>query len=61
MAQQLPDEILYDVRLQERHIRRGILTRDQVEKHREKNADMAEQADILDLEQLAQRQGSPKR
>jgi hypothetical protein len=61
MPQQIPDEILFDVRLQERHIRRGLLTRDQVEKHRDKNADMTDQADILDLDQLAQKQNQPKR
>lgn len=62
MAQQLPDEILYDVRLLERHIQRGILTREQVEKRRAANADTAEQADVLDLDQLqATARHQPKR
>jgi len=63
MAQtHLPDEILYDVRLIERHIRRGVLTRDQVEKRRAQNNDMTEQADVLDLDQLGQAgRNAPKR
>jgi hypothetical protein len=53
MAQQLPDEILYDVRLIERHITKGLITRAAVEKRRAQSADMADQSDNLDLDQLA--------
>jgi hypothetical protein len=58
MAQHIPDEILYDVRLLERHIQRGVLTREQVDKRRQESPDMTEQADILDLEQLATSRGN---
>ena len=58
MAQHIPDEILYDVRLLERHIQRGVLTREAVEKRRQEAPDRTEQADILDLEQLASSRGN---
>ena len=53
MPQQIPDEILYDSRLVDRHIARGLLTREQVDKRRAALADVADQAEILDLDQLA--------
>jgi hypothetical protein len=58
MAQHIPDEILYDVRLLERHIQRGVLTREAVEKRRQEAPDLTEQADILDLEHLASSRGN---
>lgn len=53
MPQQLPDEILYDSRLVDRHIARGLLTREQVDKRRAELVDMADQGEVLDLDQLA--------
>lgn len=49
---QMPDEIMYDVRLIERHIRKGILTRAQVEAKVAELADSTEQADVIDVNTL---------
>ena len=51
MPQNLADEVLYDVRLIERHISRGYITRKAVEDRRAAGPDMAEQAESIDLEQ----------
>ena len=53
MAQHIPDEILFDVRLVERHITRGLITRDQWEKYRAQSTDVTENTDSFDLEQLS--------
>lgn len=53
MPQQFSDEVLYDVRLIERHVARGLLTWDEVKKHQESTPDLTEQADKLDLDQLS--------
>lgn len=55
---ELPPEILFDVRLVERHIRQGILTREVYEKHIAQLNDDASEADVLDLDALAQQTGS---
>jgi hypothetical protein len=49
---QLPEEILYDVRLIERHIRRGVVTREEVDARMQKLQDKADEGDAMDLEQL---------
>ena len=53
MAEVLPEEVLYDVRLIERHIRRGLLTKETAQAHQDGLADVAEQADKIDLDHLA--------
>ena len=63
MAQHIPDEILYDVRLVERHITRGLITRDQLEKHRSLSTDVTENTESFDVEQLSagtQRSGAKR-
>ncbi len=49
---EIPEEMLYDVRLIDRHIRKGLLTRKDVEKHAKEAADMEAQGDYLSLEAL---------
>jgi hypothetical protein len=48
----LPEEVLFDVRLVERHIRAGLVTRKEYEEHLKKLEDMTEQGDVLNLEEL---------
>ncbi len=47
---QIPDQILYDVRLLERHLRKGLLSREQVDKRLAQLADTASGAEALDVE-----------
>ena len=54
MAQQIPEDILFDVRLIERHIQRGLLTREAVDKRRAQCPDLTEHADNVDVDQLGQ-------
>ncbi len=49
----LPEETLYDVRLVERHIRQGLITRADYDAHLKKLQDAADQADDLDMDVLA--------
>ncbi len=49
---QLSDEVLYDVRLIERHVRQGLLTREQADKRLKELEDTAKNADIMDLDEL---------
>lgn len=49
---QLSDEILYDIRLVERHIRAGLITRKDVEAHLKAVEDQADQAEYLSFESL---------
>ena len=53
MAQEHPEDFLYDVRLVERHIARGLLTRDAVKAYNESRRDVANQSDVLNLDQIA--------
>jgi hypothetical protein len=53
MAQEHPEDFLYDVRLVERHITRGLLTRDAVRAYNESRRDVASQSDTLNLDQIA--------
>jgi hypothetical protein len=48
----MSDETLYDKRLIERHIRQGLLTREEVDKRADKIDDLAEQADSIDIDQM---------
>ena len=53
MPQQIPDEILYDVRLQARYIARGLLTQEALDKRLEDLQDAAPQVSAIDLDRLA--------
>jgi len=53
---ELIPEVLFDVRLVERHIRQGVLTREAYEKHVAALNDIASEAEVLDLDALAQQQ-----
>ncbi len=53
MPQQIPDEILYDVRLQARYIARGLLTREALAKRLEELEDAAPQVSAIDVDRLA--------
>jgi hypothetical protein len=53
MPQEHSEDFLYDVRLIERHIARGLLTREAVKTYDDARRDTATQADVLDLEQMA--------
>ena len=52
MPPQIPDEILFDVRLQARYIDRGLLTREALQKRLEELPDSAPQLSTPDLERL---------
>jgi hypothetical protein len=47
---QLNDEVLYDVRLIERHVRQGLLTRAEADKRLKEIKDQGDNADVIDLE-----------
>ena len=53
MPQEHPEDFLYDVRLIERHIARGLLTRAAVKSYDDARRDVAAQADMLNLDQMA--------
>ena len=46
----LSDDVLFDKRLIDRHIRAGLITPEQVEKHLEGLADMAESGEAIQLD-----------
>ena len=48
---EMKDEILNDVRLLERHIRKGLINRKDLEKRLKELPDVAEQGEILSLDQ----------
>ncbi len=48
----MSDETLYDKRLIERHIRQGLITREEVQKRADKINDLAAQADSIDVEKM---------
>ena len=52
MPVHLEEDTLYDVRLVERHIQRGLLTRANLEKHRQEHPDTLESSATIDLEEL---------
>jgi hypothetical protein len=47
-----PEEVLYDVRLIDRHIQKGKTTRKDVQKWLKTQEDLSEQAHIVDYESL---------
>jgi len=46
----IPDEVLFDSRLVERHCRKGLITRKQVEEHLAKVRDASDNADVMNLD-----------
>jgi hypothetical protein len=52
MPQQFKDEVLYDIRLLDRHVQRGLLTRDDIAKRREASPDLTDQCEKLDVDQM---------
>ncbi|MFC1609986.1 hypothetical protein ACFL6C_03440 [Myxococcota bacterium] len=50
--QQLSDLILFDKRLIERHIAKGLITRKDVEKRLSETEDLGDQAEWMSLEEL---------
>ena len=48
---EIKDEVLNDVRLIERHIRKGLINRKDLEKRLKELPDVAEQGEILSLDQ----------
>lgn len=49
----LPEEILFDSRLVERHIRKGLTTRKDYDEYLKRVDSTEAQADYLDMDQLA--------
>lgn len=52
MPQQFKDEVLYDIRLLDRHVQRGLLTRDDIDKRRVSSTDLADQCEKLNVDQM---------
>lgn len=52
---QIPDDVLYDSRLVERHIAQGLVTREQVEKYIASLPDAAELAEVIDLDEFSRK------
>jgi hypothetical protein len=52
---ELPNEVLFDARLVERHIRQGLVTREQYEGYLAQLNDVESEADRIDLDSLARR------
>lgn len=50
---QLPEEVLYDMRLVERHLRQGLITRAEYEKYLAQRPDVESEGEVLDLETIA--------
>ena len=49
---ELPEETLYDIRLIERHIKEGLITEEDVQKHMSQLEDVEENSDLLDVDGL---------
>lgn len=49
----IPEEILFDSRLVERHIAQGLVTREEVNKRLEKLADSSDLGELIDMDKLA--------
>lgn len=52
MPQQFKDEVLYDIRLLDRHVQRGLLTRDEIARRREASPDLTEQCEKLNVDPM---------
>ncbi|RZK91509.1 MAG: hypothetical protein EOO66_11820 [Methylobacterium sp.] len=62
MKRQIPEDVLYDKRLIERHIKAGFFTSEEWEKRVAGSADLGEQASNLEIEANAANKGaSPRR
>lgn len=59
MNEILPDEMLFDVRLQDRFLRSGRLNKEKIQQKLEKIDDCSENMDVINLEQLAPRTYRP--
>ena len=46
---QLPEEVLFDKRLIQRHIREGLISQEEVDKRLDANPDLADQAEVVDF------------
>lgn len=46
-------EVVFDVRLIERHLRQGLITREEYEKHLAQLSDAEAEADVIDTDVLA--------
>jgi hypothetical protein len=55
----IPEEVLFDSRLIERHIRKGLITRKQVEDNLTKTRDVSDNADVLNLDELVAPRAAP--
>jgi hypothetical protein len=49
---ELPEETLYDIRLIDRHIKEGLITEEDVQKHMSQLEDVEENSDLLDVDGL---------
>ena len=49
---ELPEDTLYDIRLIDRHIKEGLITEEDVQKHMSQLEDVEENSDLLDVEGL---------
>lgn len=56
-----PKDYLYDVRLLERHVTQGRVTRQQLEKHLADIPDLADQAEAVDLGRLGNVSGARRK
>lgn len=52
MPQQIPDEVLYDIRLIERHLNKGVLNPKDLEKHLNALEDLTEQSEVTTFDEL---------
>jgi hypothetical protein len=57
----MSDETLYDKRLIERHIRQGLISRDDADKHADKTEDLAARADSIDIDAMIEEMSSSGR
>ena len=53
----LPEQVLYDTRLIQRHIEEGLITAADVEAYRQKCADVEENKDVVSMEAIFQGRG----
>ena len=49
---ELPEDTLYDIRLIDRHIKEGLITEEDVQKHMSQLEDAEENSDLLDIDGL---------
>lgn len=61
MKRQIPDDVLYDKRLIERHMKAGFFTLDELEKRKAAAPDTSEQASHLDIDAVPGSKNTPPR